>query len=123
MHMVGNGTHRAQIACATKPPMTHGNNASLSRLLFPFHYLCATLLVTLYLMVWDWQVFRAEQMLFYWPSLLTLFAFYYSPFRFHLFCGLVLWGSWSSDFKVTIPLSQPYIIDLFLIMIMIVIYE
>ena len=25
MHTVGNGTHRAQIACATKPPMTHGN--------------------------------------------------------------------------------------------------
>ena len=36
-----------------------------SRLLFPFQYLCGTILVIQYSMVWDWRVSRAGPISFY----------------------------------------------------------
>ena len=41
---------------------------STAWLLFPCQYLCETILVTPYSMVWDRRVSRAEPMPFYWPS-------------------------------------------------------
>ena len=40
----------------------------------PSRGLFATILVTLYLMVLDWRVLRAEPMLSCWPNLLFLFV-------------------------------------------------
>ena len=36
---------------------------------------CGTILLTLYVMVWDWRVLRGGPMLFYWPRLLAPFLF------------------------------------------------
>ena len=56
--------------------------------------LFGTILVTLYLMVSDWRVLRAEPMLSCWPNLL----FFLSPTIFSVFSihGLVMWacGLW-----------------------------
>ena len=41
---------------------------STARVLFHCQYLCGTILVTQYSMVWDWRVSRAGPMPFYWPS-------------------------------------------------------
>ena len=70
------------------------NLAVYTGLLFPFQYLCGTILVTQDSMVWDWQVSRAGPIPFYWPS--CLLPFYLLLFSISLlsFYGLVLWG-WS----------------------------
>ena len=70
---------------------------SIAGLLFPFQYLCGTILVTPYSMVWDWRVSRAVPMPFYWPSCSLPFCLLlFSIFLFSLcllsFYVLVLWG-------------------------------
>ena len=42
--------------------------SQLRSTLFPYQYLCSTILVTLYSMVWDWLVSRAGPMPLFWPS-------------------------------------------------------
>ena len=85
---------------------------SIAGLLFPCQYLCGTILVTPYSMVWGWRVSRARSMPFYWRSCsltfcLLLFSVCLS------FYVLVLWG-WSlwTDW-VLIALSKPFITNLF----------
>ena len=58
---------------------------------------CGTILLTLYSMVWDWQVSRAGPMFFYWPKLLypflssTIFPFLF--FRsIGWYCGAGVFG-------------------------------
>ena len=46
---------------------------SRAGLLFSSRCPCGMILLTPYLMVWDWRVSRAEPMLFYWPKMLYLF--------------------------------------------------
>ena len=60
---------------------------------------CGTILLTMYLMVWDWPVLRAEPMLFYTPKLrLIPFVFYSFPcFPFpipHITNPFSLWVGW-----------------------------
>ena len=59
------------------------------------HCLSGTISVTLYLMVWDWRVLRAEPMLSCWPNLLFLFVSNYFLFFFLPWVDCV--GSWSPD--------------------------
>ena len=61
--------------------------------LCPFQCLSETILVTLYLMLWDWGVLRAEPMLSCWPNLLFLFVFYYFIFFFLPWVSCVGLGS------------------------------
>ena len=58
--------------------------------LCPSQYLFGTILVTQYLMVWDWRLLRAEPMLSCWPNLLFLFVSY--NFFFFFFHGFVVYG-------------------------------
>ena len=65
---------------------------SIAGLLFPCQYLCGTILVTPYSMLWDRRVSRAGPMPFYWPSCsltLCLLLFSLSLLSFY---GMVLWG-------------------------------
>ena len=55
---------------------------STAWLLFPSQYLSGTIWLTLYSMVWDWQVSRACPMPFCWPSCSFLFCLHYFPFLF-----------------------------------------
>ena len=82
---------------------------STAGLLFSCQYLCGTILVTPYSMVWDWRVSRAGPIVpFYWPScslpfcLLLFFLFLRSFSRLVLWC----WGLWTD--RVLISLSQPF---------------
>ena len=51
--------------------------------LFPSQwYLFEMLFLTLYLMVWVWQVLRARPMIFYWPKLLAPFFLSFPVFPF-----------------------------------------
>ena len=49
---------------------------------YPSHCLIGTIVVALFLMVWDWSVLRAEPMLSCWLNLLFLFVSYYFLFFF-----------------------------------------
>ena len=83
--------------------------------LFPFQYLCGTILVTSHSMVWDWRVSRAGSMSLYWPSCslhFCLLLFFLSLLSFY---GLLLWGWGLRTDRVLIALSQPCIIMPFLI--------
>ena len=60
---------------------------SIDGLLFPYQYLCGTILVTPCLMVSDRRVSRAGPMPFYWPKLLAHFL---SPTVFP-FSSFILW--------------------------------
>ena len=92
---------------------------SIAGPLFACQYLSRTILVTPYSMVWDWRVSRAGPMSLYWPScslpfcLLLFFIFILS------FYGFLLWAWGLRTDRVLIALSQPYITNLFLIMIII----
>ena len=61
---------------------------STAKLLFPSQYLCGTILVTQYSMVWDWLVLRAELMHFIDYSH-YMYVFYGFPFIF-----FVLYMGW-----------------------------
>ena len=65
---------------------------SIAEALCPSLCLFGTILVTLCLMVWDWQVSRAEPMLSCWYDLLFLFCL----LLFYLFLPS-LWGLGSLD--------------------------
>ena len=72
------------------------------RTFVPSQCLFGTILVALYLMVWEWLVLRAEPMLSRWPNLL----FFLSPviFFFSSFHALVVmgWGLWMIDLVFTL---------------------
>ena len=77
-------------------------------ILFPCHYLCGTIMVTPYSMVWDWRVSRAGPMPFYWPSCslpFCLLLFFVSLVSFY---GLALCGYGLRTDRLLIALSQPY---------------
>ena len=61
--------------------------------LCPSQCLFGMILVTVYLMVWDWRVLRAESMLSCWLNLLLLFVSYCFLFFFLPWVGCVGWGS------------------------------
>ena len=65
---------------------------STAGILLPCHYLCGTILVTPYLMVWDFLVSRAGPMPFYWPSCSHLLVSYCFPFLFFHSLGWY-WGA------------------------------
>ena len=67
---------------------------SIAGLLFPCQYLCGTISVTPYSMVWDWRVSRAWPMNFYWPSCSLTFCLLLFSLSLLSLHGLVLWG-WS----------------------------
>ena len=81
-----------------------------------FQYCYGTILMTLFLIVWDWLVFRAEPMPSCWPNLF----FYWLVFIFSPFHRFVLWG-WGLriDRTSVITLSQPCTADSLLIIIII----
>ena len=49
---------------------------STAGLLFPYQYICGTILVTPHSMVWDWRASREGLMNFYWPSCSPFFVSY-----------------------------------------------
>ena len=82
-------------------------------LLFACQYLCGTILVTPYSMVWGWRVSREGPKHFNWlccslPFFLLLFSF--SLLSFY---GSVLWGWGLRTDWVLIALSQPCTANLF----------
>ena len=87
---------------------------STAGLLSPSRCPSGTILLTLYLMVWDWLVSRAGPMLLYWPKLLYP---YNSLLLFSLFLlsvyRLVFWGWGLRTDRVYTTLSQPCTADLF----------
>ena len=60
--------------------------SSTAGLLFPSRCPSGTMLLTPYSMVWDWQVSRAEPMLFYCPELLYPYYNLLLVFLFSSFC-------------------------------------
>ena len=62
------------------PRYRTSQHRSTTGLLFTCQYLCGTILVTPYSMVWDWRVSRAGPTLFYWPklSIITIVFYYFS---------------------------------------------
>ena len=75
--------------------------------LFPCQYLCGTILVASYLMVWDWRVSRAGRVPFYWPSCSLTFCLLLFSLSLLSFYGMVLWGWCLRTDRVLITLSQP----------------
>ena len=71
---------------------------SIAGLLFPCQYLCGTILVTAYLMAWDWRVSRERPMPFYRPrcSLTFCLLLFFSFLIFHSM-GIGIVGLRSSD--------------------------
>ena len=83
----------------------------------PSKCLYGMILVTLYLMVWDWRVLRAEPMLSSWK---ICFFFLSIIFSFSSFHGLVVWG-WAHRIDSVLTLSRPCTADSILIIIIIII--
>ena len=86
---------------------------STAGLLFPFQYLCGTILVTPNSMVWGWQVSRAGPMTFYFPWCSLLFCLLQFSLSLLSFYGLVLWGWGLRTDRVLITLSQPCTANIF----------
>ena len=80
---------------------------SIARFSFLCQYLCGTILVTPYSIVWDWRVSRARPMPFYWPSCWVTVCLVLFSLSLLSLCGLVLWGWGLRTDKVLIALSQP----------------
>ena len=93
-------THRYTYA----PP--HCRTSQYSRILFPSRFPCGMILLTPYLMVWDWRVSRGGPMVFYWPKM--LYPFYnlllFFPSLLSVY-RLVLWGWGLRTDRVYITLS------------------
>ena len=94
---------------------------STSGLLFTCQYLCGTIMMTPYSIMWDWRVSRAGPKPFYWPSCslplcLLLFSLYLLSFY-----GLVLWGWGLRTDRVLIAVSQPCTANIFKIIIIMII--
>ena len=83
-------------------------------------YLCGTILVSRYSMVWDWRVSRAMQMHFYWPSCSLPFCLQQFSPSVLSFYELVLWGWGLRTDRLLIALSQPCTVNLFLMIIIII---
>ena len=85
---------------------------SIAGLLFPLQYLCGTIFVTSYSMVWDWRVSRARPMHFIISGLLPfgLLLFFLSLLSVY---GLVLWGWGLRTDSQLIALSQPWFANFF----------
>ena len=93
---------------AAEPPGTAG-------LLFPSQCTSGTTLMTLYSMVWDWQVSRAGPMFFFISVSGSIPAIVFNYFSLSLLPveRLVLWGWGLWTDRVYITLSQPCTADLF----------
>ena len=62
-------------------------------LLSPYQYISGTILLTVYSMVYYWQVSRAGSIIFYWPKLLNIYYSFYTLSLSHLSVyRLILWG-------------------------------
>ena len=81
-------------------------HSSTTGLLFHCQYLCGTILVTPYSMVWDRRVSRDGPMPSYWPSCLLLFWLQLLSFSLPSFYGLVLWGWGIRTYRIALPLSD-----------------
>ena len=86
---------------------------STAGLLLPCQYLCGTILVTPYSILWALRVSRAVPMPFYWPSCSLHFCLLLISLSLLPFFWLVLWGWGLRTDGVLIDLSQPYITNLF----------
>ena len=86
---------------------------SIIGLLFFCKYLCRTILVTPYSMVWDCWVSRTGPMTFYWPSFSFPFWCLLVSISFLSFYGLILWGWGRRTDTVLITLSRPCTANLF----------
>ena len=85
----------------------------IAGLLFPFQYLCGTILVTPYSMVWDWRVSRAGSMSLYRPSFSLPFCLFLFSLSLLSLYGLLLWGWGLRTDRVCIALSQHCITNIF----------
>ena len=84
------GLHAAAHRFTYAPPRCR--TSQYSRTFFPFQYLCGTILVTPYSMVWDWRVSRAGPMCLYWPICSLPFCLLLFSLSLLSFYELVLWG-------------------------------
>ena len=66
-------------------------------LLFPSEYLCGTILLTPYSMVWDEWVLRAGPMPFYRPKLLIVFLSTVFHFPAFFLCVCIVWLRFRSE--------------------------
>ena len=81
--------------------------------LFHSQSLSGIIWLTPYLMVWDWRVSRAGQMLFCWPSCSLLFCLQLFSLSLLFLYRLVVWGWGLHTDRVSISLSRPCIANLF----------
>ena len=86
---------------------------STTGLLFPCQYLCGTILVTPYSIVWDWRVSRARPITFYLLSCSLTFCLLLVSRSLLSLCGLVLWGWGIRTDRVLITHSQPFTANIF----------
>ena len=91
------------------PYVTHGSLVAHRHLFAPM------IIMTPFLMGWDWWAVRAEPIPACWYNILFHFVSYY--FLFISFHSLVVWG-WSLWIDSVLMLSQPCTDDIFLIIIM-----
>ena len=90
------GLHAALSHIGSSMRLLAAESRIIAGLLFPFQYLCGTILVSPYSMLWDWLVSRAGPMSLYWPSCSLPFVSFCFPFLyFHSMVGIV--GLESSD--------------------------
>ena len=82
---------------------------STAGLSFTCQYLCGTILVTPYSIVWDWRVSRAGLIPFYLSSCSLPFCLILLSLSLLSFYGLVLWGWGLRTVRVLIAFSQPCI--------------
>ena len=81
---------------------------STAELLFPCQYLCGTIFITPYSMVWAWRVSRARPLTFYWPSYKLPVCHLLFSLSLLSFYMLVLWGvSLRIPDRMLIDLSEP----------------
>ena len=88
---------------------------STAGLLIPSQYLCGTIFLTPYSMVWAWDVSRAMSIPFCWPicwfHFLSFYVFSFSPL--FLWVGIVVLGSsvWEAVYRSLLTLlCRPYLI-------------
>ena len=105
-------TRSAVIAHGTILRLLAAEPRSIAGLLFPFQYLCGTILVTPYSMVWDWRISWSGPMPFYLTSCSLPFCLLFSLSLLSIY-WLVLWGWGLRTDMVLIALSQPCITNLF----------
>ena len=85
----------------------------IARLLFPCQYLCGTILVIPYWILWDFRVSRAGPMPFHRHSCSLIFCLLLFSLSLLWFYGLVSWGWGLRTERVLIALSLPCIAYLY----------